>query len=389
MYRAAVRPSLERACLAIADVSGYTGYLAGVELDHAQDILADLISTIVEAMAPFRLAKLEGDAAFTYLPGETLDGHMLQDTIEGAYVAFRSRLRNIQQASTCDCNACTRIPTLDLKFVVHHGEVAFQRMLGSEELVGADVILVHRLLKNEVVTRADVPAYALYTERALEAAGLDPAGQGLLRHVEQTDVAGEVVAWVRDLTALWQSRESQPRREIPEELLLRETVWEVPTPPAVTFDHLSSPRLRPLWDRNITSFEEEPVDGRRGVGTMNHCMHGENAIGEEILEWRPPTYWMMRGWMVVPGDPGVYLSDALEMTPTGGTRVTSRVGRLEEYSVPPEVVEQLQAQLAAEVRVANANLRKLLAQVADELAGRHGSQPPRSQGRHLAEREAD
>ena len=56
---------------------------------------------------------------------------------------------------------------------------------------------------------------------------------------------------------------------------------------------------------------------------------------------------MMRGWMVVPGDPGVYLSDALEMTPTGGTRVTSRVGRLEEYSVPPEVVEQLQAQLAA------------------------------------------
>ena len=89
MYRAAVRPSLERACLAIADVSGYTSYLAGVELDHAQDILADLISTIVEAMAPFRLAKLEGDAAFTYLPGETLDGHMLQDTIEGAYVAFR------------------------------------------------------------------------------------------------------------------------------------------------------------------------------------------------------------------------------------------------------------------------------------------------------------
>jgi len=75
VYRAAVRPSLERACLAIADVSGYTGYLAGVELDHAQDILADLISTIVEAMAPFRLAKLEGDAAFTYLPGETLDGH--------------------------------------------------------------------------------------------------------------------------------------------------------------------------------------------------------------------------------------------------------------------------------------------------------------------------
>ncbi|MEW5992496.1 MAG: hypothetical protein AB1736_14295 [Chloroflexota bacterium] len=33
----------EPACLLIADISGYTGYLAGVELDHAQDILADLM----------------------------------------------------------------------------------------------------------------------------------------------------------------------------------------------------------------------------------------------------------------------------------------------------------------------------------------------------------
>lgn len=30
-------------CFLIADISGYTGYLADVELDHAQDILADLV----------------------------------------------------------------------------------------------------------------------------------------------------------------------------------------------------------------------------------------------------------------------------------------------------------------------------------------------------------
>ncbi len=50
----------EPACLVIADLSGYTGYLAAVELDHAQDILADLIDTVVGALRPtFRLAKLE------------------------------------------------------------------------------------------------------------------------------------------------------------------------------------------------------------------------------------------------------------------------------------------------------------------------------------------
>ena len=36
---------VERTCLLIADISGYTSYLAGVELDHAQDILADLFGS--------------------------------------------------------------------------------------------------------------------------------------------------------------------------------------------------------------------------------------------------------------------------------------------------------------------------------------------------------
>ena len=63
----------EPACLLIADISGYTSYLAGAELDHAQDVLADLMTTVVGALRPaFRLAKLEGDAAFTYRPADHL-----------------------------------------------------------------------------------------------------------------------------------------------------------------------------------------------------------------------------------------------------------------------------------------------------------------------------
>ena len=65
----------EPACLLIADISGYTSYLAGTELDHSQDILADLMTTVVGSMRPgFRLAKLEGDAAFAYLLTDRIDG---------------------------------------------------------------------------------------------------------------------------------------------------------------------------------------------------------------------------------------------------------------------------------------------------------------------------
>ena len=87
-------PKPESACLLIADISGYTGYLAGVELDHAQDILADLMDTIVDALRPpFHLSKLEGDAAFVYLASSDLDGSLLQDIVEATYFTFRRRLR--------------------------------------------------------------------------------------------------------------------------------------------------------------------------------------------------------------------------------------------------------------------------------------------------------
>jgi class 3 adenylate cyclase len=91
-------PKPESACLVIADISGYTGYLAGVELDHAQDILADLMDTIVGALRPpFSLSKLEGDAALVYAPTPKVDGSLLQDTIEATYFTFRRRLRDLKQ----------------------------------------------------------------------------------------------------------------------------------------------------------------------------------------------------------------------------------------------------------------------------------------------------
>lgn len=43
-------PAVERGCLAIGDITGYTKYLAGVELEHSQDVLADLMGVVVGQM---------------------------------------------------------------------------------------------------------------------------------------------------------------------------------------------------------------------------------------------------------------------------------------------------------------------------------------------------
>lgn len=53
--------------LLLADISGYTAFLTGTELEHAQAIIHELTTLIRQRLAPpMRFVKLEGDAVFCY-----------------------------------------------------------------------------------------------------------------------------------------------------------------------------------------------------------------------------------------------------------------------------------------------------------------------------------
>ena len=291
----AMLPKPEPACLVMADISGYTGYLAGVELDHAQDILADLIDTIVGALRPpFQLSKLEGDAAFVYLVAPEFDGSHLQDTIESAYFTFRRRQRDIKQASICECDACRLIPTLDLKFIAHYGQIAKQTMSGQEELIGRDVILVHRLLKNNVEAKLARHAYILYTDAFAQRTGMNPQAQGLIEHHETVEIIGDVRCWLRDLEAGWQADAARKRVEVTAAEAIASFVIDVEAARQTTWEFLTAPGYRVMWTAGSTGVEEDVANGRRGTGTVNHCMHGKDVIIEEILDWQPPDYLTRR-----------------------------------------------------------------------------------------------
>ncbi len=288
----------EPACLLIADISGYTSYLAGSELDHAQDILADLMTTVVGALRPsFRLAKLEGDAAFVYLLAERIDGSQLLDTVERTYFSFRRRLRDIAQATACECNACVLMPRLDLKVIAHHGSIIRHRIAGHEELVGSDVIVAHRLLKNHVVERLGTDAYALFSVPCVAAMGIDPVALGMTEYRDTDPDLGELAGWVHDLGAAW-TAELERRRVVVAERdagYVLETIQ--PAPRDLVWSFMTDPAIRPRWQADVTGVDELPTAPRRGVGTTNHCMHGAEVLIEEILDWRPTDHVTQRTTM--------------------------------------------------------------------------------------------
>lgn len=354
-------PAAEDGCLVIADVAGYTRFLRDSELEHAQDVLADLMETVVGGFRPaLRISKLEGDAVLAYALGAEIEGSMLLDAIDQTYFAFRSRLRDIGQATTCECNACRLIPDLDLKFVAHHGRFMLHMVAGSEELTGSDVISAHRLLKNNVAEDLGHRGYALFTEACVTALGLDPRALEMVEHREEYDDIGPVVGHVEDLHVAW-SREQERRRVfVPPTDAQFEFVAELPASVSVVWDYLTAPRKRLLWQEDFTRIDQTNPAGRRGAGTTNHCVHGRGALTEEILDWRPFRYYTQRMLVPMVGP----WTQTFELRPLGDDRSELRV-RIQRLRGRQRLLWPLARRtLASGMRQNTQNLREILADAA-------------------------
>jgi hypothetical protein len=351
-------PKPELAYFAIADISGYTSFLAGVELDHAQDIIADFMDTVVKGLRPpFRLAKFEGDAAFVYAVAEKVDGSLLQDTIESTYFRFRRRLRDVKQASTCECKACVAMSDLDFKFVVHHGEMVKQKMGGREELAGRDVILVHRLLKNTVSEKVGSRAYAPYSDACIPTTGNNPAAQALVEHRETIDIMGDVKLWLRDLEEAWKKENECTHVEVMQADAYMTWDFDVAAPRQTVWEHFTVPGQRQKW-WPTEAIIENSSNRRRGIGTEIHCMHGKDAIVEQVLDWRPFDYFTVSALLPIPGAPKIMLTHAFQDRTNGTTHIEMRVAKPKPKD--QAFVDQAVAKFKENITEAIGNLRLMV-----------------------------
>ena len=167
-------------------------------------------------LPPLIISRLEGDAVIAYAPiGSFLQGQTLIELLENTYVAFRQARERMQLNTTCTCNACRNIPNLDLKFLVHFGTYVLQDMLTYRELVGSDVNLAHRLLKNHIVETTGITAYAAYSVASVEELGILQLCLAMRPHRESYEHLGEVGLYVQDMHAVWE-RERERQRVVVE-----------------------------------------------------------------------------------------------------------------------------------------------------------------------------
>jgi hypothetical protein len=285
--------------LVLADISGYTSYLAGVELTHARDILTELLNLIVEHFKPLlSIVKLEGDAVLAHVPKTNIGrDETVLELFESTYLSFRDRVEGIRRRTLCQCNACKAIPTLDLKFILHFGEYLPQNVSGITELVGSDVNLAHRLLKNHVSDITGWKAYILFTDTGLKQ--LNVKLENLHEQVESYVHLGEVKTYSLDLHTRYEELiQSRQRLISPKEadIIITRTIS---ASPFVVWEWMNDIRKRLRWEIYDDIRPILRPGGRMGVGAQNHCAHGKNLVVETILDWKPFEYYTVEYPMAV------------------------------------------------------------------------------------------
>ncbi|MEW6404278.1 MAG: DUF2652 domain-containing protein [Chloroflexota bacterium] len=305
--------------LLLADISGYTSFVAETELEHSHEILSDLLETICMRIETLmNIHKLEGDAVFAYVPeGKIARGETLLELIESTYAAFRDRQTDIKRSTTCTCKACRNIPHLDLKFITHHGNYILQHVRNITEMVGSDVNLVHRLLKNHVSEETGWRAYMMFTEACL--AHLELNLPGLHRQEESYEHLGTVITFNFNLHERYNTlKESQHIFLTEEDSDLYFTI-DFPTPLPVTWEWLQDPGRRNRWSDGVHWSIGDRPDGRAGSGASNHCAHGKQVSTDVTLDWRPFEYSTIDSYEN--GKVRFRETMRLEPLPNGGTRL--------------------------------------------------------------------
>ena len=350
-------PTTQKGFLVIADITGFTPFLAATELEHSQEILQHMLKGIISLLTPtFKLAEVEGDAVFVYsenrmireVPAERgtpsplgLDSNgkferkeRILEVIESAYYAFRDRKTTYNRIRSCGCKACQMASSLDLKFIVHFGEFIMNNVGGKNKPLGPSVNIAHRLLKNHLAESTGWNAYILFTRECIDAISLDR--EKFHHETESYEHIGHIETFSINLDQRYQDFVKERKVFLSAGDADYIVQRDFPVPPSILWEWANDPKKRTQWSPNSDWHIGLRPSGRTGKGSTNHCV--SSKVVEKILDYRPFNYYtssMGRGIM------DFMLTANFEEIPVG-TRLTWHVRM---NSMLPRPVRRLICQL--------------------------------------------
>lgn len=316
--------------LLLADITGYTGFLAATSVEAGGDIASTLLGTLLEAVSPpFRVGNIEGDALFLYAEDDgAASGQTVLDAIDALYCAFTDRVCTLKYGAACPNDPRLLAGALDLKLLVHYGDYVIQEIGGRQELAGPDVILVHRMAKAEQPRQLGLTGYGLITTTAASQMQLDAFFEQMKTSVEKVEHLGAVESYIYPLASIWEHRRGSVRRFIDCDaaLLIEQITVNLPVPPCRAWELITEPVYRAQWIAGVKNITVDNDDhGRVGEGAVQYCDHGEGmVVPVTVVDWHPFDYISYE----IATPLGLVVQQTVELRPAGsGTQIAIRIAR--------------------------------------------------------------
>jgi len=158
----------QQALIFIPDISGFTQFVTETEVSHSKHIIEELLEILIDSnKIGLEVSEIEGDAILFYRFGNAPTAHDLTEQVKEMFSKFHMHLKKYERHRVCNCGACSTASNLAIKFIAHYGDVSINTIRQYKKLFGKDVIVAHRLLKNNI----DTNEYSLFTDNLRTASG--------------------------------------------------------------------------------------------------------------------------------------------------------------------------------------------------------------------------
>ncbi|WP_271783799.1 DUF2652 domain-containing protein [Aquimarina algiphila] len=138
--------------LCIPDISGFTKFMSDTDIELSSKVIPALLNKVIYAnKLELKVSEIEGDAILFYKTGGLPTFTELVYQCRLFYTEFYVQLKILQKQYKKNKEVDNIPDMLGLKIVLHYGKEISAVPIGKKiKLMGEDVIIAHRLLKNEI-----------------------------------------------------------------------------------------------------------------------------------------------------------------------------------------------------------------------------------------------
>jgi len=151
--------------ICIPDISGFTQFMSETNSDLSHKVVSSLLNKIIYANTiDLKISEIEGDAILFYRYGELPSFDDLLEQCRHFHSEFYKQINLLYKKNVNDEDSANIHHMLGLKIILHYGNHVEAVQIGNQiKLMGEDVIIAHRLLKNGIKNNE----YVLFSEKLL------------------------------------------------------------------------------------------------------------------------------------------------------------------------------------------------------------------------------